>query len=257
MSEQGIYMAFCRVFCTELQAVSWHQWPGYPHTDDVMAVFRFQLTEQADMPLALLQPDEIHRAERYRRMEDRQRFVYARGLLRMLVGRYTHQPPEQVRFAKSATGKPVLAGETGWHINVSHSGNWILLAMGRVDLGVDVEQMQPQFAFDDILSTSFSPAEQAFVREGADSQRRFYQLWTRKEALIKATGKGMDDDFSRIPALDGSHQTGSQLIGGTGDWQVMGFAISDHYSGAVAYPATAELPKFYTLESGLLTGSES
>ena len=253
-------MAFCRVFCTELQAVSWHRWPGYPAVDEAMAVFRCQLPEQTRMPpvlRSLLQPDEIARAERYHRVEDRQRFVYARGLLRMLAGRYTGQPPGQVRFTKDANGKPVLAGDTGWHINVSHSGNWILLAIGKTDLGVDVEEMQPQFAFSDILPTSFSPAEQAYVSAGADSRRRFYQLWTRKEALIKATGKGMDDYFSQIPALDGLHQTESQVIGGTGDWQVMGFGISPHCSGAVAYPSTAETPKFYTLESGLLADSES
>lgn len=248
-------MDSCHVFCAELQAVSWHPWPGYPNADDAVAVFRFQLPEQTILPLALLQPDEISRAERYHRMEDRQRFVYARGLLRILTGRYTGQSPEQVRFTKDANGKPVLANGAGWHINVSHSGRWILLAIGKSNLGVDVEQIQLQFTFDDILATSFSLSEQAYIGAGTDSRRRFYQLWTRKEALIKATGKGMDDDFSRIPSLDGPHRTESQIMGGTGDWQVMSFAISAHYSGAVAYPTAIEIPKFYTLESGLLVDS--
>lgn len=254
-------MAICHVFCAESEVVSWHPCPDYPDVvDDPVAVFRFQLPEQTVLPtelLSLLQPDEISRAKRYHRAEDRQRFVYARGLLRILTGRCTHQRPEQVRFAKDAHGKPVLAGDTGWHMNVSHSGNWILLAVGNVRLGVDVERIQSPFAYSDMLPTSFSPAEQAYIRADADSRRRFYQLWTRKEALIKATGKGMDDDFFRIPALNGAHQTDSQVIGSTGDWQVMGFVISADYPGAVAYPAMVETPKFYTLESGLFVNLKS
>ena len=251
-------MAFCRVSCTDSPVVLWRQWPGHPNVDDAVAVFRFLLPEQPFiLPalVSLLQPDEINRAERYRRIEDRQRFVYARGLLRVLTGRYTHQAPEQVRFTKDANKKPALLGNTGWHMNVSHSGNWILLAVGKVNLGVDVEHIQTTFSFDDILPNSFSPEEQAYVRAGADSRRRFYQLWTRKEALIKATGKGMDDYFSQVPALDGFHQTESHIIGRQGDWQVTGFPISADYLGAVAYQATVETPKFYTLESGLLVDS--
>ncbi|GAB3803994.1 hypothetical protein GCM10028819_34790 [Spirosoma humi] len=248
-------MAISRVFCTDLPAILWRQWPGPPAVDDAVAVFRFQLPEQPFiLPtlVSLLQPDEINRAERYHRIDDRQRFIYARGLLRVLTGRYTRQAPDQVRFTKDANNKPALLGTTGWQINVSHSGSWILLAVGKVKLGVDVEQMQSAFSFDDILPASFSQEEQAYVRAGADSRRRFYELWTRKEALVKATGKGMDDSFSRIPVLNGLHQTESHIIGGHGDWQVTGFAISADYLGAVAYQATVETPKFYTLKSGLL-----
>lgn len=256
----SVFMDVCRVSCADLPAVSWLYWPGYPLVDDPVAVFRFHLPERLFISpelFALLQPDEISRAERYHRAEDRQRFVYARALLRVVTGRYTRQVPKQVRFTKGANNKPVLVGNTGWQMNVSHSGNWILLAVGKVSVGVDVEQLQPQFSVDDILSTSFSQAEQTYVRSGADSRRRFYQLWTRKEALIKATGKGMDDYFSQVPALDGLHQTDRQIIGGAGDWQVTGFPISADYLGAVAYQETVETPKFYTLESGLLVDLES
>lgn len=253
-------MAVWPVSCTDSPAISWRQWPGYPVDDDSIAIFRFQLPEQPVLLPALvsvLQTDEINRAERYQRTEDRQRFIYARGLLRVLTGRYTRQALEQVRFTEDVNNKPALVGDTGWQINLSHSGNWMLLAVGNVALGIDVEQIQPPFSFDDILPASFSQQEQAYVRVGADSRRRFYEVWTRKEALRKATGKGMDDYFSQLPALNGLHRTESHIIGGHGDWQVTGFTVSADYPGAAAYQATAETPKFYTLESGLWVDSES
>lgn len=253
-------MAFCHVSCADLPAVFWLPWPGFAAANDAVAVFRFQLPERTFISpefFALLQPDEVNRAERYHRAEDRQRFIYARALLRVLTGSYTRQNSKQVRFTKDANNKPVLVGNTGWQMNVSHSGGWILLAVGKVSLGVDVEQIQPQFSFNDILTTSFSLAEQAYVGAGPDSRRRFYQVWTRKEALVKATGNGMDDYFSQVPALDGLHRTESRIIGGIGDWQVRGFPISADYLGAVAYQATVETPKFYTLESGLFVDLES
>ena len=247
------FMSICEVSCATIQDVTWQGGADYPYNDD-LAVFRFRVVENEEVLPSLnqiLQPDEQQRAERYYRDEDRQRFIYGRSLLRILCGHYTNQPPGDVHFTQGAHGKPELSGESGWHVNVSHSGEWILLAISRVSVGVDVEKIAQQFAFEEMLVSNFSQPEQAYCRR-RESRRRFYALWTRKEALLKATGKGMDDAFQAVPSLDGLHQTNSALIGGSGNWKVYGFAVAADYPAAIAYQHTQEIPKFYTLNSVLL-----
>lgn len=246
-------MSICEVSCATIQEVTWQEMTGCSYNDD-LAVFRFRVIDSTEVLPSLnriLHPDEQQRAERYYRDEDRQRFIYGRSLLRILCGHYTNQPPGDVRFTPGAHGKPELSGDLGWHVNVSHSGEWILLAVSRVSVGVDIEKITQQFAFEEMLVSNFSQQEQAYC-SGRESRRRFYGLWTRKEALLKATGKGMDDAFQEVPSLDGLHQTNSDLIGGSGNWKVYGFAVGADYPAAVAYQDLQGISKFYTLNSVLL-----
>jgi 4'-phosphopantetheinyl transferase len=247
------------VRCASLPDVTWLDSSTCSFTDD-LAVFRFQLPKHrrfANHLRSLLHTDEQTRAERYYRDEDRQRFMYTRAILRILAGYYTNQHPDRIRILAGLNNKPELDGNTGWHINVSHSGSWVLIALGRVNLGIDVEKISPDFPFHDVLMPSFSPDEQQRIETSSEARLAFYQLWTRKEALLKATAKGIHDDLPRIPSLDGTHYVESNQLGGTGNWLVTGFMVTDTYPAALAYHLVSKIPKFYTLDSGLLDHYES
>ncbi|MBC8152224.1 MAG: 4'-phosphopantetheinyl transferase superfamily protein [Bacteroidetes bacterium] len=243
------------VTCTAFQDVTWLTDPVGSSTDE-LAVFRVALSDGADwMPHLhrLLSPDEIERAARYHRSDDRLRFCGTRGVLRLLLARCTHQPADRIEFIAGVNRKPEL--NSGWHFNVSHAGNWALIAIGKVRVGVDVEWINPDFAFRDVLQASFSPDEQYYINAHQDARPSFYQLWTRKEAMVKATGKGMDDAFARIPSLAGTHPLDARLLGQAGHWTVSGFTVADGYPAAVAHDGTSSLtPRFYTFDRGLITG---
>jgi 4'-phosphopantetheinyl transferase len=249
MMAQKVTDAF--VSCAALPATHWLPESACQYTDS-LAVFRFWLADKIppDYEKTALQPDEISRARRFHRPEDQNRFIYARHLLRMLAGRYTHQRPGDICFTVGKNQKPEIKDTDRWHINVSHAGQWILVAIGVTSVGVDVEENNPDFAFQDVLAHSFTAVEQQYIAAN-DSRSLFYRSWTRKEALVKATGKGLDDDFQQVPCLDGRHRIGGELIGATGQWSVNSFMVSDGYSAAVAYSEWAGIPKFYTLDGGL------
>ncbi len=255
MTAQKVTDAF--ISCADLPVTSWLPEAACPYTDP-MAVFRIRLADEAapDYGKTALQPDEISRARRFRRPEDRNRFIYARHTLRTLVGRYTRQQPAEICFTVGANQKPAISGTAQWHINVSHAGQWVLVAIGVTSVGVDVEENKADFDFQDVLTHSFAPSEQQYIAAN-DSRSLFYRSWNRKEALVKATGKGLDDDFCWVPCLDGRHQIGRDRIGAIGQWSVKSFAISDGYSAAVAYEEWEGIPTFYTLDSGLLNRQES
>jgi 4'-phosphopantetheinyl transferase len=151
--------------------------------------------------LEVLTADEVRRAERYRFARDRALFVATRGRLRILLGGYLDLAPSAVALTYGPSGKPEVA--TTWtrgrlHFNVSRSDDIALFAFAldrRV--GVDVERVRPAIAAETVVEHFFSPAEVAALRglPAASQAQAFFNGWTRKEAYVKATGRGIGDGF--------------------------------------------------------------
>jgi len=207
---------------------------------DEVHVWRLSLNRPAEPFVALLQPDEVARANRFYFEKDRKHFVVARGFLRLLLGWYLHTDPKRLQFAYGAWGKPLLDDEFQLHFNMSHSHGMALYAVteGR-DIGVDVEQVRADFASDDIARRFFSPLEVGVLCELPEDDRvaAFFRCWTRKEAYIKATGRGMsqpldgfdvtlrsEDDVALLRTEDGSHER----------WRLLDIAVGAGYAGALA-----------------------
>jgi 4'-phosphopantetheinyl transferase len=148
--------------------------------------------------MRLLNAGERERLEQYRRAEDRARFLAAAALLRRLAAARTGTVPERVvvdRSCRTCTrphGRPVLPG-TGLHASISHSGQRVAVALtGLGPVGVDVEE----------VSSRIDPAELAghVLGEGerAADTTAFLRYWTRKEAVVKATGDGIGVELRRV-----------------------------------------------------------
>ncbi|WP_198172463.1 4'-phosphopantetheinyl transferase family protein [Hymenobacter ginkgonis] len=197
----------------------------------------------------LLRADELARAQRYHQLADQQRFVVARAALRSILGQYLACAPAAIQFVVGPNKKPAIQNEPGLHYNVSHSKDWILIAVSAAPVGVDVEAIDPLFPFQDILPHSFSLPERQAIMSSPDGAHLFYQLWTRKEAFVKATARGIDDEFSTIPALDGPHRLAAASGQLVPSWLVSSFTVADGYVGAVAYQPSAHavVPSFYNL----------
>lgn len=87
--------------------------------------------------------------------------------------------------------KPRLIKPEGWHFNLSHSGEWTVLALSDKEVGVDIQQAKP---VDMRLATRFfTESEQAEIgNAGENAQELFYRIWTIKEAYLKALGVGLN-----------------------------------------------------------------
>ncbi|MFQ6018930.1 MAG: 4'-phosphopantetheinyl transferase family protein, partial [Kiloniellaceae bacterium] len=93
---------------------------------------------------AMISADERARAARYRRAENRIRFIAGRGTLRRLLGAYLRRDPRALAFGYGAWGKPVLIEGGGLAFNLSHARDLALVAVARgCDVGVDVEWIRP------------------------------------------------------------------------------------------------------------------
>jgi 4'-phosphopantetheinyl transferase len=192
---------------------------------------------------AFLQADEIARANRYLRKEDHDRFIISRAALRLILSKYTGQQAEAIKFALEPNRKPYMPG-SNIQYNLSDSGDQVLIAISRHPVGVDVEYIKPTFYYDTILPLNFNQAEVDFINE-ADSSHRFFILWTRKEAILKATGIGLTDHLKQVPSLDGFHKMDGGLIATKNDWNLLSFMTNEDHMATLAVNPSTVVHNFY------------
>ncbi len=112
--------------------------------------------------------------------------------------------------------KEIKIGEDNYHrpyfllspfkidFNISHSGDWVVLAhkKGNNKIGIDIEYIDKAIDFATLKPITFSKIEQSYIV----CPFTFFTLWAKKEALIKTVGKGFLDDMYLHTELDASHQ---------------------------------------------------
>ena len=173
----------------------------------------------------LLSADELCRAERLVAVRKAQAFIVGRGRLRQILGAYLQSDPATIAFVYGTNGKPALASSS-LHFNLSHSGAWAVLAVtSGAAIGVDLEMIDPRLDYERLAARFFTAAEQADLLAAAPQRqrRRFYRLWTRKEALLKGQGRGV--------TLAEVTEEG---------WQVRSFWLAPGYVAAIA--CAGEIP---------------
>jgi 4'-phosphopantetheinyl transferase len=159
--------------------------------------------------LAFLSPDDSARYARYLVPGAAQTFLAARLLVRSVLSAYASVVPAAWRFETNRWGRPYIANPEappGLLFNLSHKPGAVTCLVGfERDLGVDVEHCAARPYLLDIASRFFSPAEATalIALPEEDRIRRFFELWTLKEAYIKARGVGLSlglSNFSFSPS---------------------------------------------------------
>lgn len=149
--------------------------------------------------LAQLDPAERERFAKYRRDEDKARFLTGTALVRSIYGTDLGLDPAAVRLDRRCPdcdrphGKVRLAaGASDIEVSVSHSGDWVLVAAYRGHpIGVDVEQINPDLDHAGLARIALSDAERERLASNGDKAGSFTTTWARKEAVVKALGEGL------------------------------------------------------------------
>jgi 4'-phosphopantetheinyl transferase len=160
---------------------------------DTVHVLCLNLAEHRAMLAAgldALDPSELEREARYKNGWHGQRYAYSRSLLRHVLGHFLQQAPADIVFNYGANGKPRL---DGIEFSLSHCGDWLALAVshGR-RIGIDLENRVDDRDCLNVASQCFSPQELTELTQGTDILQTFCAIWVRKEAVVKAAGRGLD-----------------------------------------------------------------
>ncbi len=145
----------------------------------------------------LLDDAERARAERFHFERDKQAYIAAHALARVMLSGQVSRPPTAWRFASNAHGKPHVLPEAGLpplRFNLSHARGLVAVALTQEsEVGIDVEVIDPKRLSFDLAARTFAPAEVAVLRETppANLPDALFGFWTLKEAFIKAVGQGL------------------------------------------------------------------
>jgi 4'-phosphopantetheinyl transferase len=190
----------------------------------------------------LLADDERAKADRFRFERDCRRSIVRRAKLRQIVAQYVGSTPGEMRFRYGPRGKPTLDApfdQSGVEFNLSFSGEQALIAIGRRPLGVDLEQCRIVDNAELVAKHFFSQDEILVQNAADDANQVFLRHWTRKEALIKATGSGLSVplnsfDVSWLPD-DADHEvTLPDAEGNVATWYVRDLSPSPGFLAALA-----------------------
>lgn len=121
------------------------------------------------------------------------RFIAAHGFTRRVLSLYTQRPACDLTFSLGEHGKPVLLQHSGLHFNLSHSHDLAILAIARRPVGIDIEYIDGTRDWQGIMQHFYAASEvqKILALPVATQQQAFFQVWTRKEAHMKVTGKGL------------------------------------------------------------------
>ena len=187
-----------------------------------------------------LSEEETRRAARFKFDRDRDCYIRAHTVLRRLLGRYLGLVPSEVRIVQSSTGKPALAGDPALSFNMSHTKTFALFGFSRLGpIGVDVEHVRSSVDVLSLAQRFFTTAESDLIaNSGAEDQLRyFFTAWVRKEAVVKAVGRGLAIPLSAVDVSPGDpapHRTARLEEDPPSDWQVIDLPAPHEHLAALA-----------------------
>ena len=197
----------------------------------------------------LLTPHDEKRCKKFRQLADRKRCAIGAILTRHILGGRLNIPPDSVPIEHTAFGKPVLAEiASDLQFNLSHSGDWIYLAVcAQQEVGIDIELCKPIDNIESLIRFTYHTSEQEkMLNQPTDLWLSwFYSCWTRKEAVLKAVGKGLQiapEQFEINPnPTHTQQQTTLQAVDVLGaQYRVIDIEAASGYKAALSFSNPVE-----------------
>ncbi|MES3018318.1 MAG: 4'-phosphopantetheinyl transferase superfamily protein [Bacteroidota bacterium] len=193
---------------------------------------------------AMLSDEEAVKARKFHFQKDTENYIVRRAYLRLFLSKYIGTKAESIVFTSGQNKRPIVdvQHKSSPKFNLSHTDNRVLIAFSYQELGVDIEKVNPDFHYSEILEHYFTEEEINHITQAIVPLKAFYTLWTRKEAILKACSKGIIADLAAIQCVHENELIRSDLI--SSPWYVTSFDIDEQYTGSVALPTNAA-PLFF------------
>ena len=157
-------------------------------------------SDAEERAFSTLSEDEKIRANKFKFPIHRKRFIAARSGLRDILSLYLNITPHSLVFGYSEHRKPFLQspGQDKLQFNLAHSDEIALYAIGlNQAIGVDIEKIQS--TYDEAVAARFFSQDENIALQSQPKETQhaaFYRVWARKEAIVKAEGKGLSIPLS-------------------------------------------------------------
>ena len=189
----------------------------------------------------ILDETEKNKANRFKFEHHKNRFIVARSTLKFILSRYLNIAPEQIKLTYNPYGKPKLLDEINEQnlaFNLSHSQDLAIYGVTCDRLiGVDVEHLRPMPDAEQLVQRFFHPEEAKQLQSLAiiEKHKAFFQLWTAKEAYLKAIGQGISGGLEQVKiSLDPPLKYLTLPSNDQTPWNLLSFIPHPNYLAAIA-----------------------
>ena len=192
-----------------------------------------QISKEAfDNFMMLVSEKKREKINRFCFIEDAKRSLYGEILVRYLACYKFGINNDDIKMLFNEYGKPYIEDYPDFHFNLSHSGQWIVCAISKENIGIDIEQIKPIDI--SVAERFFDPLEyKAIIDTGNDMRLvAFYKFWTLKESYIKLIGKGLSMPLNSFVI---EKLVGSYMINYKTDIRFCNHLYKDDYIISVAY----------------------
>ena len=183
--------------------------------------------------LSLISDEEISRSKSFKFPRDRISFIIRHGLLRQKLSELCQLDLRNIDIRTDPNGKPYLAnqaGPSGVCFNISHSGDAFAFAFSWIgSIGIDIEIIKPIPDMQAIMDRHFTSAEKESILAIPSEQqtREFFKYWTRKEAVLKASGDGLSLPLEKVDTTVNPVTLGASEIKAEKDAGAKQYWVSD------------------------------
>lgn len=149
-----------------------------------------------DSILSTLTDEEINRSKTFLHHSDKHQYISSKWLVRQVLGNILQVAPSDINIGYTPNGQPILLNDTTLKYSLAHTGNIAVVGVSKNNLiGIDIEQSDRSFEEGKLASFLFSDRELELYSklQPFKKQQAFINCWTRKEALLKALGKGFTE----------------------------------------------------------------
>ena len=227
---------------------NWQNWSSYSVPGNQHLLFRIPISsyykKYKEAMHDILRDEELKRLANLHYTQAYLKFAVGKMALRMLLSPMLNIPANEIRFKRSRWGKPAII-DSNLSFNLSYSKDWLLIGISQKHkMGVDIEAIDRAFDYRPMVDCYFHPQEKnKLANSFSFSQKTFFQLWTRKEALAKVIGLGLHERLLYTNMLDESlpYQKNSS----SSFFVIHSFYVDNQHIGALAMRNAVASPMFY------------
>lgn len=191
----------------------------------------------------LLNEHEKQKAASFARETLQNKYIKTRAILRRVLASYLNVEPQHISIDTGKHGKPFLS-ESLLSFNLSHTDDELVIAVGNIGgIGIDIEKVRARKNMAALVKKCFSKQESEYWHTLSEQKRieLFYRFWVRKEAFVKAVGRGLAVGLDQC-VVNPINQTGFLSIpigfGLPSNWKIIDVSVDQDYMCAIVSKET-------------------
>jgi len=209
--------------------------------DNVIEVWEIDINNEnlkkAEEKISYLSEFEKQKLYGFKFIKDYRVYLISHIAMRELLSRYMGIKSYKIKYEYEEKGKPRVGG--GIYFNLSHTDNKALIGFYKKDIGVDIEYKKEMADYNGIAELVFTEKEIRYINNDSNKKRdRFYEIWTKKEAIIKGIGDGLSEEVKSI--LIGKRK---DFYCGKYLWQIREIEVNEPYVAHIAYRSNNTIKK--------------